>query len=222
MCENIRAPPYLEKSVSYEVWVKEVRMWQKLTSLPKGMQGSAIFLTLDQTACGIVEIYANAICSDLGVENIISQLNKLYLLDELATSFEICHIFETYQRTESSSIDRYTTEYQSLLEKAQQCGLGYNDSIIAYKLLKSACLSEDQEDLIKRNIAKFSYDAVRYELSKVFGSLSGSSISLYDKSSDNISQCLGKIVKIETKKIVSDCVKTNELKVLQKDENETD
>ena len=47
---------------------------------------------LTKTARKIVQMDAYAIFSDLGVENIVSQLNKFYVLDELAINFEICHI----------------------------------------------------------------------------------------------------------------------------------
>ena len=89
-------------------------------------------------------------------------------------------------------------------------------------MLKSARLSEDQEDLVKHNIAKFSYDAVKNELSKKFGSISGSSISLRNGNLDSNVQCLGTAVKFETEKIVRDCDIPHGLKVPQKDENVTD
>ena len=75
----------------------------KLTSLPKNMQGPALFLTLDHTASKVVQMDVNVICSDRCVEIIIFQLNKFYVIDEIAISFRIYRIFESYQRTESSS-----------------------------------------------------------------------------------------------------------------------
>ena len=47
---NIKAPPQLSKSQSYESWKKELQIWQAFTSLSAAKQGPALFLTLNGKA----------------------------------------------------------------------------------------------------------------------------------------------------------------------------
>ena len=41
-----KVPPLLSKSKSYEDWVKKIKIWTKITSLPKTDLGGAALMTL--------------------------------------------------------------------------------------------------------------------------------------------------------------------------------
>ena len=47
MALNIKTPPLLSKSTSYDTWLKEIEIWQTFTDLAKTKQGPAIFLSLE-------------------------------------------------------------------------------------------------------------------------------------------------------------------------------
>ena len=50
MAQNYQAPPALTKSPTYETWLKEIKIQQLFTDLPKERQAPAIFLTLEGKA----------------------------------------------------------------------------------------------------------------------------------------------------------------------------
>ena len=50
MASNYKAPPSLVKSISYEHWLKEIKIWQSFTEIAAEKQGPAVFLTLEGKA----------------------------------------------------------------------------------------------------------------------------------------------------------------------------
>ena len=69
--DNIKTPPALTKSSTYECWLKELKIWQAFTNLPKTKQGPAVFLSLEGKAReAILELEVDEISSENGV-NII-------------------------------------------------------------------------------------------------------------------------------------------------------
>ena len=46
MANNIKNPPILDTSPSFEHWEKAIQYWQAITDLPKTKQGPAITLSL--------------------------------------------------------------------------------------------------------------------------------------------------------------------------------
>ena len=45
-----KVPPLLSRSKSYDDWVKKIKNWGKITSLPKADQGGAVLMTLEGEA----------------------------------------------------------------------------------------------------------------------------------------------------------------------------
>ena len=60
--------PTLGDGENYEQWLKEIKIWQMFTDLPKAMQGAALFLTLSGKARDIArDIDVDNLASDDGI-----------------------------------------------------------------------------------------------------------------------------------------------------------
>ena len=86
--QDFKAPPSLNTSDTYETCLKKLKIWQKFTSLTKGKQGPAIFLSLEgKVHEAVLELDIDVISAD-DVENIIRHLDKLYLKDKTQSAYE--------------------------------------------------------------------------------------------------------------------------------------
>ena len=66
---SFKTPPALSKSSSYENWIKEVSIWQKLTDLDRKKQGLAILLSLEGKAKdAVLELDVDVISAENGVK----------------------------------------------------------------------------------------------------------------------------------------------------------
>ena len=76
MSHNIKAPPALSKSSSYETWLKEIEIWKAFTEIPVAKQGPAIFLALEGKAReAVLELDIGEIKGENGIDNIVKKLD---------------------------------------------------------------------------------------------------------------------------------------------------
>ena len=71
MASDIKAPPSLAKSSSYEAWLKAIKIWQAFTSIPLKKQGQSIEGKAHEA---VIELDIDKIYADNGVHNIIEKL----------------------------------------------------------------------------------------------------------------------------------------------------
>ena len=136
---NFKAPPPLSQSSCYDDWLKEIEIWQAFTDLAAEKQGPAVFLTLEGKAHeAILSMDIEKIKGKDGVENIVTELNKLYLKDKLEMAYETSDAFERFRRPADMSIKDYINEFERLLRKTNKFGTTLSPDILAYRLLKSA------------------------------------------------------------------------------------
>ena len=170
---NSKVPPPFDKSMDYDKWVKKLRIWQQYTSLEKAKQGPALFLCLEEDAQdAILELPDTDISSDQGVEKIIECLNGLYLKDKTQKAYEAYEYFEMYKRPEGLGITEFVNEFEKRHNRTKAFGTIMSPDILAYRLLKFANLSEQNEQLAKATISDLTYEKMRIQLKKVFGTTS--------------------------------------------------
>ena len=95
MASNYKAPRSLVKSISYDYWLKEIKIWQSFTDISEEKQGPAVFFTLEGKACeAAIELEVEEINHKDGIKNIIKKLDKLYLKDQTQAAYERYDNFE--------------------------------------------------------------------------------------------------------------------------------
>ena len=94
---NYKAPLILTTDIDYEVWKKEIEMWRLFTSIDKKKQAPAIFLSLTgQAKEAIVGLDINKLSCDQRIENLIEELDKLYLKDSQYSAYKVYEQFENF------------------------------------------------------------------------------------------------------------------------------
>ena len=76
------------------------------------------------------------------------------------------------ERPASMSIQVCLNEFDKRLYKMKSYGTVQSDNILAYRLLKSAHLSNNQEELIKATILELEYHLMKDQLKKTFSDAS--------------------------------------------------
>ena len=158
MSHNIKAPPALSKSSSYETWLKEIEIWKAFTEIPVAKQGPAIFLALEGKAReAVLELDIGEIKGENGIDNIVKKLDSLYKKDAAQVAYESYDKFERFQRSPEMSMKDFVIEFERLLCKTRSHGAIMSDSILAYRLLKSANVSEQHEQLARATKGELKY-----------------------------------------------------------------
>ena len=164
-----KTPPLLSKSKNYQDYIKKINIWSKITSIAKKDQGGAILLTLENEAEDkVLELDENDIICENGVDNIIKQLDKIYKNNETLEKFEALDNFETYRRSPEESINGFIIEFDKRLNRTKKLGTTMSDDILAYRMIKSANLSDQDERVVKAT-CKLDYVEVKDKLKSIYG-----------------------------------------------------
>ena len=166
---NNRKPPLLSQHKSYSDWTRLVKLWQKITDLPKDNHGAAIVMTLEgKSLDAVLELTDDDINKDTGVDLIIAKLDPLYKKDELNEKFEHLEKFESYKRPSATGMQEFLNEFDKLHALAKKHGANYSDDILGFKLIKSANLQNRDEQLIKATIQDIKYADIKSKIKKIF------------------------------------------------------
>ena len=167
---NYQAPPVFKEDMSYEAWKKELAIWTTFTDLDKKKQGPAIFLSLNgKPRASVLELDVGIISGDKGVEAILERLGKLYLKDRHQTAYLAYEAFEKFQRPVAMSMTNFINEFERMYHKLKQHKMELPDGVLAYRLLKSAHLSEQHEQLARATLTELTYENMKGQLKKIFG-----------------------------------------------------
>ena len=176
MAANIKAPPSLSKSSSYISWLKEIEIWQTFTDLEATKQGPAIFLSLEGRARdAVLELEVKQISAADGVDKIIKKLNALYMKDKTQSAYEAYDSFESFKRPNNMPIDEFINEFERLKSRTESYGTSLSSDVLAFRVLKSANLSQAHEQLAKATISDLKYDLMVTQLKKIFSDVTCSS-----------------------------------------------
>ena len=163
---NYKAPPLLSKCELNEDWLLEINIWQGFTKEDETKQGRAIFLSLEVKTHQPSPVL---IKSKDGVKEIMKVLDKLYICDKVQLGFEIYNTFERLHCPADMTICGDINEFEPLLNKTTKFVTIMPEDILAYRLLKSADLSEEQEQLVKATIDKYMFKTMQEQLKRIYG-----------------------------------------------------
>ena len=143
--KGYKAPPSLKRETLYVNWKKEIRIWEAFTSLPEEKRAPAIFMTLSGEAKeAVLNMNIEALTDKTGIKNLIEELDKMYLKDESSQAYEAYETFEKFVRPSGMSISDYVIKFEQLYFKAKSFNMEILDGVLAYRLLNSANLTNEQ------------------------------------------------------------------------------
>ena len=164
-----KTPPQLSKFKSYGDWVRLVRIWTKFTDLAAEKQDPALVMSLTGKALEtILELDDKDISNKDGVVMIINKLDGLFKKDELNEKFEDLERFETYKRPPETSIQQFLVEFDQRCTRLKKHNTSVTDDLLGFKLLKSANLASQDEQLVRATIDTINYDNIKKKIKAIF------------------------------------------------------
>ena len=171
---DYRTPPPFSRGDDYDKWKKKLKIWQTLTNLSGKRQGAAVFLALDDEAqSAVLEMPDGDIAKDNGLDLVVAKLNTLYETDRTPSAFQALEDFEAYKRPAALSIKELCNVFDLKYNKTKEYGTQLSTDVLAFRLMKSANLKEQEEQLIKATVGELTYDNMKTQLKRIHVDSSG-------------------------------------------------
>ena len=177
-----KEPPLLSKAKIYHDWKKKLEIWSasSYSGVAKAEQGTALLMTLEGKAEeAALQIPSDVIMSEKGLASIIEKLDALYMKDTIEDKFDVLLKFETFKRKSGQSIQDYILEFEGLYSKAKSYGTQISEDLLAFRLMRSANLSSQDEKIVKGALtaAELNLANMKMRLKKILTDTEGSSES---------------------------------------------
>ena len=122
-----------------------------------------------QAGEAIVEIDINKLSCNQGVENLIEELDQLYLKNSQYSADEAYGQFEKFCRPKPRSISNYIIKFERLYNKIKNFNMALPDVITRpYKFLNYASISEQHKQLVHATLTELKYENMKEQINKFF------------------------------------------------------
>ena len=98
----------------------------------------------------------------------IEKLKKLYAKDEDQAAYIAYDEFESFKRPASTGMVDYLNEFERLYNKIKCHRMELPSGVLAYRLLKSANISEDRQQLARATLLELTYENMKKQLKAIF------------------------------------------------------
>ena len=167
-----KIPPDPSLAKSYELWRKDVMVWQKITDIAKEKQGLVL-----QYACrgsrriheAIMNIEDAEVESENGFGNVLKVLDRLHNIDKKEAEMKTYHEFESVRREDGQTIADFINQFDALLTKTKSYGNTMSETLLASKLMRAANLTRSQQQIIKAATEDITYTTVMATMRRTFG-----------------------------------------------------
>ena len=145
-------PAFMSERKSYAEYKSDLRMWSRITSVPKKNQAEVVVYNLDGHPSRIKEKIVLNIGdqikdSDDGNAKLIEYLDKIYKVDDMADAWAKYKNFQRISRTDMVAINDFIAEFEEYI-LAKTAGCEYNDIILGFRLLEATRLTDMDEKFV--------------------------------------------------------------------------
>ena len=167
MSKSIPPPEFIE-SMSWTDYKKEIEIWQALATLTAEKQGSCLYLSLKSKARkAALELDIDNIKGENGVQLILERLDALYLEGNIQIAYLAYQTFEIFQRPENMTMKNYLVKFEHLYTKIKDHKMELPDGVLAYRVLNSANLSNEQMTLCRAAMMDLKYPEMVKQLKRL-------------------------------------------------------
>ena len=133
---SLKHPPPFEKDEEYEVWKRDVELWQEFTDLAKAKQAVAVNLCLRGRArVAASEIPIADLKKDNGVQTLLDRLDKVFLLDEGSRQFAVFSEFYKLKKCDRQAMDEFSSQFEHVSYKMETQTMKLPDPVTTFMLL---------------------------------------------------------------------------------------
>ena len=101
-----------------------------------------------------------------GVDILIKQLDAVFKKEAIDEAYSP---FESYKRKPEETVSDYIIEFEHRYSKAKKFEMTLPDSVLAYKLLEGAWLSQKERKLVLTAVNKLEFSAIKSALKRIYG-----------------------------------------------------
>ena len=160
-------PPLLNPEF-YDSWKREIQLWKLATNISPSHQAPAFFLSLTgQARTAILEMDISLLNAEDGMDKLVEKLDTLFLEDKNQSAFICYKNFENYHRERNASINDYLIQFDRHIVKLREFQMILPEPVLAYRALKSANLSPENERLIRATINNLTLYDMAQQLKKI-------------------------------------------------------
>ena len=115
-------------------------------------------LSLEGTAReAVLELDTAVLNSEDGMKKLFE---KLFLEDINQSAFRACETFENYQRPPGTLLEDFLIEFGLLVTKLKDFNILLPESVLAFRALKSANITKDNEKLVKATVSELTLSSM--------------------------------------------------------------
>ena len=184
---KVKVPVFDSVNKPYEMYSKEVNFWLTLVSkgnkVDKSEQAVLLAYNLpDNDPSGIkeklfLELDLSVLASEDGVTKYMEYMDNIFLKDDLSKTFEDYVTFDEYKRPAEVNIVSYINEFEKLYNRIKKEDCKLPQAVLAFKLLKSAEISQNDRLLVLTGIDYSKkttlFDQAKVSLKKFAGEQAG-------------------------------------------------
>ena len=155
---NVKVPVFDSVKKPYEYYVKEIDFWVAACKVPKRQQGVLLAYELPQDdPSGIreklfSEIDLASLNADDGVQVFKDYMDGMFKKDELMTAYETHAEFHAFERKKDQKLQDFLIEFDKLYNRSAQYDMTLSSSVLCFRLLDKARLSDSDRQLIMTGI----------------------------------------------------------------------
>ena len=169
--------PHLE-SEGYAQWKMEMKLWKNVCGIKKEQQGAHVFLSLSRENRSMLRNMKTETIEEVdGVENIIAELDKIFLADVGVRKFYKFTEILNMKRSENENIQNFVVRFDNNYREFEDLCKVTDDTTKAFILLRATRLKEEDVKSILTTLDDVSYEEVRRILKRRFCLESGEVVS---------------------------------------------
>ena len=166
---SLKHPPPFEKDEEYEVWKRDVELWQEFTDLAKAKQAIAVNLCLRGRArVAASEVPIADLKKDDGVQTLLDRLDKVFLLDEGSRQFSVFSEFYKLKKSEGQAMDEFISQFEHVSYKMESQKMKLPDPVTAFMLLESCNFSDSEKKMVMSSLQSVTYDNMKSAIKRIF------------------------------------------------------
>ena len=136
---------------------------------PKRKNAPVIFMTLTGEAReAILNMDIEKLTEKTDANNLMAELDKMYLKDKSSLAYEAYETFKKFVRSSGMNISDYVVKFEQLYFKGKSFHMEILDSVLAYRLLNNANLTNEPKQLVKATVSKMDYQIMKNQFRKIF------------------------------------------------------
>ncbi len=142
-----------------------------MTDVPKKKQSLAVILNslTGQGKAKALEMGLDILNADTGLDNLITELDKLFKQDTIDLAYSAYTQFDKYVKTEDTHMLEYILEYERRYHQCEKYEMKLPDAVLSFKLLDGANLSQKERQLVLTAASDRQFQTMKSSLKRIFG-----------------------------------------------------